>query len=492
MTKRVIIRTDSSQRIGIGHLMRCLTLAESLAKQGIKIDFICRDLANDCSFLAEQKGFVVHKLKGSSASDAKLTINICKQISRSIDWLIVDSYALDESWEKQLRPYVKKIMVVDDLANRKHDCDLLLDQNFYENMEIRYDNLVPMTCMKLLGPKFVLLRDEFAQQKTKLRIRNGQINRILIYFGGSDLRNLTEIAIEAIKLLNRKDIVTDVIVGVMHKEKANLEKYCVELPNFNFHYQPDNMAELMMNADLAIGAGGTTTWERCCMGLPTIVIPIADNQIAITQNMATNGYVLAVDTDKVMIASVLHQLLVSLISCPNLVYFMAKRNMSLIDGIGIKRIMRNMFPHNIKIRRAIDTDCANVFKWRNASENRRYSFNNELIDFDTHLKWFNKIINDDHEILLIGEKHNDPIGVLRYKIDNDCAEVSVYLVPDNYGYGYGESLLKIGNDWIHEYLPDVRRVIASVIPDNERSRITFIKAGFHLDKICFRKELVDD
>jgi UDP-2,4-diacetamido-2,4,6-trideoxy-beta-L-altropyranose hydrolase len=491
MLKRVIIRTDSSQQMGTGHLMRCLTLAEGLAKRSIKVDFICRDLPSNCSFLAEQKNFIVHKLKDDFTTDAKLTINICEQISQPIDWLIVDSYALDERWEKELRPYVKKIMVIDDLANRRHDCDLLLDQNFYENMEIRYDNLVPITCKKLLGPKYVLLRDEFVKQRAKLRVHNGQVNRILIFFGGSDPNNLTEVAIKAVKLLNREDIVTDVIVGIANSKKAYLEEYCDKLPNFNFHCQIGNVAEVMIEADLAIGAGGTATWERSCLGLPAIIIPVADNQIAITQNMAANGYVLAAENDEIITASVLHQLLVSLILCPGLMRFMAKRNASLIDGMGMNRVVQSMFPHNIKVRRATDADCANVFKWRNAPENRRYSFSDKLIDFDTHLKWFDSVINNDHEIMLIGEVSNNAIGVLRYRIEDDCAEISMYLVPDNYGYGYGASLLKVGNDWLHKYSPNIKHVVASVIPDNERSKITFIKAGFHLDKIFFKKELIN-
>ena len=492
MTKRVIIRTDSSQQIGIGHLMRCLALAEGLAKRDVQVNFICRDLSNNCSFLAEEKGFIVHRLRDDLASDAKQTINICKQISQPIDWLIVDNYTLDERWEKKLRPYVEKIMVIDDLANRRHDCDLLLDQNFYENMEIRYDKLAPMTCKKLLGPKFALLRDEFVQQRAKLRVCDGRINRILIFFGGSDPGNLTEVAIEAVRLLAREDILTDVVAGAANSKKVYLEEYCDKSPNFNFHYQIDNMAELMMEADLAIGAGGTATWERCCLGLPAVVIPIADNQIAITQNMAASGCVLDMESNDTITASVLHQLLVSLILCPSLVRFMARRNLSLIDGMGIKRIMQNMFPYDIKVRKATLADCTDVFNWRNAVESRRYSFNDELIDFDTHVKWFNNIINDDHEIMLIGEVDNNAVGVLRYKIERDCTEVSVYLVPGNYGYGYGASLLKIGNDWLHKYSPDIKHIIASVIPDNERSKIAFIKAGFYLDKVLFKKELVND
>lgn len=302
----IVIRTDSSYQIGTGHLMRCLTLAENLTKRGAGVHFICRDLPGNCSFLAEQKKFSLHKLPYDPAwqtqensdhkawlgadwqQDAEKAIEICKQ-QQPIDWLIVDSYSLDENWEKDLRPYVKKIMVIDDLADRKHDCDLLLDQNLYEDLEHRYDKLVPANCIKLLGLKYVLLRDEFIKQRAKLKKRDGIVKRIFIFFGGADPDNVTKIAIDAVNKLDRSDIITDVVVGAANKQKQELKTYCSKLANFNFYEQVDNMAELMAKADLAIGAGGTTTWERCCLGLPSIVIPIAKNQETITEIMCRFG-----------------------------------------------------------------------------------------------------------------------------------------------------------------------------------------------------------
>jgi len=478
----IIFRTDSSYAIGTGHLMRCLTLADDLAKHGINAEFVCRDLPGNCNFLAEEKGYKVHKVN-NDIDDAKETIKICQQLSE-VDWLIVDNYALDENWERQLRPYVNKIMVIDDLANRNHDCDLLLDQNFYENMEVRYDNLVPDTCKKLLGPKFALLRDEFVQQRTKLRERDGEIKRILIFFGGSDPDNLTEVAIEAIKALNKENIITDIVVGAANAKKAYLKEHYAELPNFNVHCQINNMAELMANADLAIGAGGSTTWERCCLGLPSIVIPIADNQIQITKDMAVNGYIFATEN-----ITLLSQVLGGLITCSSLMGFIAQRNLSLVDGMGLNRITQNMFPYEIKLREVMLEDCDNILAWRNAEETRLYSFDKALIDSDTHNKWFNNIIKDNNEIMLIAEINKQPMGVLRYTIGQDCAQVSVYLIPGHYGYGYGPRLLEVGDKWLRKYRPNVKLLFASVLSDNERSRMAFIKAGFYEDQLVLKKKL---
>ena len=206
-----------------------------------------------------------------------------------IDLLVVDSYAIDYIWENELRPYVKQIMVIDDLANRKHNCDILLDQNFYLNKEERYKKLVPENCQLYLGPKFALLRDEFHKVKANLRKRDGIIKNILVFFGGSDLTNETEKAIKAIELLNKPDITVNVVVGNGNKNKEKLKKLCEQNPQLKFYCQVDNMAELMNEADLAIGAGGTTIWERCFMELPSIVISVADNQTKICEDCAAEG-----------------------------------------------------------------------------------------------------------------------------------------------------------------------------------------------------------
>lgn len=291
-----VFRVDASTQIGSGHVMRCLTLAQRLNKEKqAEVYFVMRLLEGNLIKLVKDKGFTVltlpetpvnNDLQGyakwlavTQKQDAKDTIDAIKELE-DIDLLIVDSYAIDYIWENELRPYVKQIMVIDDLANRKHDCDVLLDQNYSENMEHKYDGLIPDNCKKYIGPKYVLLRDEFYKAKKYLRKRDGNIKNILVFFGGSDLTNETEKAIKAIELLNNPDITVNVVVGASNKNKEKLKKLCEKNPQFKFYCQVDNMAEFMNEADLAIGAGGTTTWERCFMELPTVVISIAENQHA--------------------------------------------------------------------------------------------------------------------------------------------------------------------------------------------------------------------
>lgn len=302
----IVFRVDSSTQIGSGHLMRCLTLAGQLKKKKqTEIVFVSRDLdgnmnflimKNHYSFFCLPKSVKNRELSGyekwlmvDKVLDAKQTKNILQGMS--VDCLIIDSYAIDEAWEKILRPCTKKIMVIDDLANRRHDCDVLLDQNYYTDMLRRYDGLVPKHCKMLLGPQHVLLREEFYEERTHLRVRDGRVQTIFVFFGGSDLTNETMKTLHAIVLLIRFDIKVDVVIGSSNKHKAAIEDFCRKYSNITCYYQVVNIAELMNKADLAIGAGGSTTWERCFLGLPTIVISVAENQTQLSENCSELGII---------------------------------------------------------------------------------------------------------------------------------------------------------------------------------------------------------
>jgi UDP-2,4-diacetamido-2,4,6-trideoxy-beta-L-altropyranose hydrolase len=295
----VYIRVDASNRIGSGHVMRCLTLAHELRTTGADVSFICRELPGNLCDLIEQQSFKVIRLimgvsnnetyHGENKTDysqwlgASVSIEI-KQVLRNLshlkraDWIVVDHYSLDEHWEHAIRPYSDRILVIDDLANRRHDCDLLLDQNLFIHPEGRYDRLVPPHTEVLLGPQYALLRREFKEERNRLRYRSGIIQRILIFFGGSDSTNETAKTLRAIESINRPDLYLDVVVGSSNPNRHEIELLCQTVPNAHFSCQINNMAERMFLADLALGAGGSTTWERCYLALPSLTVIVAENQ----------------------------------------------------------------------------------------------------------------------------------------------------------------------------------------------------------------------
>jgi len=304
----IAFRVDASEIIGIGHVMRCLTLADSLRERCGEILFICRNLPGNLGGFIENKKYQVHRLAGrvpeqeeilndpsakwlctSWNVDAQETKNALIRQQVKFDWLIVDNYGIDVHWEDELRPYVKKIMIIDDLGNRYHNCDLLLDQNLCLDIEKRYEGIVPDRCYRLLGPKYALIRPEYRRMRKNLRQRDGSVARILVFMGGSDSSNMTIRVLEGIKLLSRPDIAIDVVVGQANSRKEEVKQFCDGMPNTTFYCQVDNMAELMVNADLAIGAGGTATWERCMVGLPTITVIVERNQLEPTLAVARVG-----------------------------------------------------------------------------------------------------------------------------------------------------------------------------------------------------------
>ena len=299
----VIIRADASTSIGSGHVMRCLTLAHRLKKEkNAKVVFVMRVLPGNLIGVVEKQGFEVLKLLPANQKyslngyglwltvpmevDARQTIDLLQPYLREhgcdvVDRLIVDSYALDEQWELMLRPYCREIMVIDDLANRRHDCDILLDQNFYLNKDVRYAGLVPEHCKMLLGPEHALLREEFYEAKKHLRKRDCTIKNILVFYGGSDLTNETEKAIKALVQLHDEgyNFTVDIITGVSNSRREKIKKICSKYHFFHYYCQVSNMAEFMNKADLMLGAGGSTTWERLYMELPALVTAVAENQI---------------------------------------------------------------------------------------------------------------------------------------------------------------------------------------------------------------------
>ena len=304
----IIFRTDVSLKIGTGHVVRCLSLAKELRRKGKRCIFICRDNKDDLFGVIKDEKFELillpilkdkkknnnlksnnKKLKHDSwldkgwKKDAEETINVIGK--KKIDWLIVDHYGIDQRWEKKLKVSVKKIMVIDDLADRKHICDILLDQNLTSDFKKKYSTLVPKYCEILLGPKYALLSSEYNDLFYSTPTRKGPIKNILIYFGGSDHNRLNELTLDALISLKRKDIIFNFVVSPRYLNKGKIYEISKKNKNINIFSNLKSLAFLILKADIAIGASGVNAWERCCLGLPSVVITIADHQKSIAKEL---------------------------------------------------------------------------------------------------------------------------------------------------------------------------------------------------------------
>jgi UDP-2,4-diacetamido-2,4,6-trideoxy-beta-L-altropyranose hydrolase len=335
----VVFRTDSSHNIGTGHVMRCLALADELRQKGTDINFVCREAPGNMISYIGNRGYEVHLLPGEIdiEKDRRLTKNILSKNESKPDWLIIDHYDIGIQWESAMYGLVNKIMVIDDLANRKHVCDLLLDQNYSKN-EDRYSGLVSGNCIKLLGPKYSILRPQFQKVRNNLRKRDGGVNRILVFMGGADPKNVTSKALRAIRMLDRSDIAVDVVIGNLNPFHEEIKNLISKIPNTICHHNVENMADLMLSADLCIGAGGTTTWERCCVGLPTMTIILAENQKSISENLDKKGALINLGWYHNVTENNIKEVIEGLFDNPRKMVSMSDKSRRLVDGEGVNRV----------------------------------------------------------------------------------------------------------------------------------------------------------
>lgn len=353
----IAFRVDATKQIGTGHFMRCLTLAEGLQKRGAYIRFISCELPEHLRDMLVAKGMEhvllhsgsspaaddglahSHWLGTSQALDAQAAMQALS--GKSWDWLVVDHYALDCRWESAMRTIAKRIMVIDDLADRRHDCDVLLDQNYYADMQMRYAGKVPERCRLLLGPRYALLREEFRRAREQVKPRAGEVKRILVFFGGVDVDNYTGLAIEALAGLDIEDVAVDVVIGAQHPHRSDIERSCATL-GYVCHVQTSRMAELMAAADLAIGAGGSASWERCCLGLPALLVALADNQVDIAKDLDSIGACIYITTKETANSLIFQRAIMDLSGIPDRLAMISQCAFSLVDGIGAGRVCQEL------------------------------------------------------------------------------------------------------------------------------------------------------
>lgn len=364
MPLKVVFRADASIQIGAGHVMRCLTLASALRDRGHQCEFVCRNhQGNLCEVIAKE-GFDVHVLKWLRSSgryveedsalvahagwlgtswqrDAEQTLYAIS--GNQIDWLVVDHYALDARWERRLAGHANKIMVIDDIADRPHECQLLLDQNLGRKAQ-DYDSLIPETCTRLIGPHYALLRPEFAKLREASldRRRISNLKRILITLGGVDRDNVTGQVLDALaKSSLPPETELDIVMGASAPAVETVRQQSKALPfRASVSVNVSDMAERMCMADLCIGAAGSTSWERCCVGLPTIMVVLAENQREIGRALKLSGAACLLDKEELSgrLVPLLGELRISSRAMADL----SERAKAICDGLGSSRAVEEI------------------------------------------------------------------------------------------------------------------------------------------------------
>lgn len=359
---KVAFRVDASIRIGTGHVMRCLTLADALRAHGAKCRFICRVHEGHLAGKIQERGYDVAPLPPSprlaeqahgrarhlawlnATLEADLAQTLEALRSEPVDWLVVDHYALDSSWEQGVRRVCKHMLVIDDLADRSHDCDLLLDQNWHgTEAGHRYELLVPEYCVCLLGPGHALLQQEYQELRRTAHRRDGEVRRLLVFVGGSDQANLTCRILSALDSTELRLLPVDVVVGVNHPDFEAVRSMAEARSATTLHHGVPTLAPLMISADLMIGGGGTTNWERMCLGLPAIVVSIAQNQESINAALMKGGFITYLGPEQSVSSTDIRNCISSLLRQPELLREQSRRGQVLVDGGGAMSLATKMF-----------------------------------------------------------------------------------------------------------------------------------------------------
>lgn len=387
----VCIRADASARIGTGHVYRCLTLADELRRRGASVTFLCRELEGHLIGYIRERGYRAKAMRplsaataraaahgepaeaggrdglrgglplptvptvptlpqggeppeGSWLADADETARLLREEDgEPPDWLIVDHYGLDWRYESRVRAHVGRLMVIDDLANRSHRCELLLDQNYYADPHARYADWIGAGCRQLLGPRYALLRPEFAGLRERLRRDGASVRRVLVSFGGADRSGATLTALRALTPLAEEGIELTVVAGRLNPDAERIRTAYADRPGIRVLPHAEHLAQLMTEADLAVGAGGTTTWERCCLGLPSIIVTIADNQLELTKHAAAAGAVLYLGSADEVDAPRIREAAERLRSDAEARARMSRSALALTDGRGAERVAEELW-----------------------------------------------------------------------------------------------------------------------------------------------------
>jgi UDP-2,4-diacetamido-2,4,6-trideoxy-beta-L-altropyranose hydrolase len=517
----VLIRTDASLSIGSGHVMRCRTLARELQRRGAAITFLCRRQLGDLISLLEQEFPVLalpqrplaatqtsegQPLQGRELYDAWLGCSqeqdaadclqaLAQAGIQSASWLVVDHYGLDAVWETQLlaglaaEPEEPRLLVIDDLADRPHQADLLLDQNFFgAETETRYAGLVPKQCRQLLGPHYALLGPEYAQLHPLVPPRR-ELRRVLVFFGGVDPDNLTGHALEALMDPALAHLAVDVVLGLQSPHRRAVAELVARRPHTTLHDPLPSLAGLIARADLAIGAGGATTWERACLGLPSLVVAIADNQLPFAQALDQAGQIQMLGSAAAVSAEQIRQALVAALAS----HRPRACGHGLSDGWGTARVATALLglQRPLQLRPVTATDEALLLRWANDPLVRANSFSSKPIAPAVHQRWFQAGLTDANCLLLIAsDVAGCPAGQIRFDrqpacADRNSAEALIDLSLDRCarGQGLATELVRLGLQAMERYWGLSTEAVAEVLDGNAPSQATFARAGFALDAV---------
>ena len=502
---RFIVRADASALLGAGHVMRCLALAAELKRRGHQVVFVMRPLVGHMMMDTEAAEFEVlglpdwqlgtansqaewiDKARSPEAQQLDADETLALLPHRFFDWLLVDHYALGKQWQLQMGVAAQKILVIDDQADRALCCDLLLNQNPGANTE-SYAGLTRLGSPVLIGPQYALLRPEFSKSANAAHRLDqaAPAVRVLVSLGGVDPQGLALKVVSALADCGFRGSGVTVVAGKHNPHELELLASCRVL-GFVGLQSTNTMAQLMSQADWAVGAGGVSLLERCATGLPSIALAISPNQGPGVAAAHAAGAVLALDPLDAYFPDLLRRMIQSLLTEPERLKAMSQAAMSVCDGRGTTRVADALQAGSLALRVATLRDAPALYAWRNALETRQHSGYGLAFSLEQHVQWMSGVLADPTRRLWIASTTAGAVGVLRFdsraERADTIAEISVYRVPGQLGQGWGRALITRGVQEAQRTWPGLRQVDAHISDDNFASLGAFAACGFSASAI---------
>jgi UDP-2,4-diacetamido-2,4,6-trideoxy-beta-L-altropyranose hydrolase len=477
---KLLIRADATIQIGTGHLMRCLALAQAIKQQGgiVYLAIFACPVPLQKRLMAEE--FKLHHLIGcelGSPLDAQKTARLAEQLQ--CDWVCVDGYQFGADYQNLLREIGCRSIVLDDYGHSSfYYADLILNQNLSAQTDL-YQNRLANTNL-LLGTRYTLLRQEFWRWRGWQRQTPQVANQILITLGGSDPNNITAWILDALQSIKNQTFHITVIIGNSNPHRnALIEQVQHSIHDVNLVFDTIDMPNYLVDADLAISAGGSTTWELAFLGLPNIIVTFADNQKAIAQALHDQGIAISVGAVSELNANQFVNVVQQLSNNLEQRQIMTQKGQALIDGEGVDRVIMAMEGDRLRLRPARWQDCEQIWQWANESTTRQASFQSKPIPWEEHVQWFRQKLEEVNSIFWIAIDAQDClIGQVRFDpISTEVTQISLTVAPNSRHQGFGVEILKAAIQQIF-CNSKILAISAWIKPENSASIRTFEMVQF--------------
>lgn len=476
MPRPLLIRADGSSQIGTGHVMRGLALAQAWRRSGGQVVFASAETTPALTARVTQEGFALVALPAprGSLADANQTLEQARALGAG--WVVADGYTFGTAWQQAVHGHEARLLVVDDYGHADHyharyvlNPNLEADAGTYRSRSA--------DARLLLGPKYALLREEFGRAAPRTRVAGSTVPRVLVTLGGSDPENVTAKVVAALHGL--AGIETIVVVGGSNPHLAKLEA-AVRGSVAAIHLTTNvrDMPALMAEADLAIAAGGSTVWELCSVGLPMLLLVLAENQTSVASALDRAGAAVNLGHHRQVSAGSLANAVRDLIAQPERLADMGRRARRLVDGFGAARVATCLHAADLNLRRAKPEDCRLLWDWVNDPAVRASAFNSSPIGWDEHVRWYERKLADPRCKIFIGlDARGRPVGQARFdQLDNGTSEIDVSVDRSLRRAGQGAALIRRATDEWCAAAP--HPVVARIRAENLASRRAFAKAGF--------------